>query len=127
MKRIALLSLMFCVVAPLAFAQDTIKTDAAVTITGTVIDNKCAVANEATITEFVKTHAKSCAILPECAASGYSILSEGKLSKFDKESSVKVEEFLKKDDSKLTVVVVVNKVGEELSLVSIENQNETAK
>jgi hypothetical protein len=127
MKRIALLSLMLCVVTSLAFAQDTVKTDASVTISGIVIDNLCADANKATLAEFVKTHPKSCALLANCAASGYSILSEGKLSKFDKESSAKVEEFLKKDSSKLEVVVVAKKVGEELSLVSIENQKEAAK
>jgi hypothetical protein len=74
------------------------------------------------LAEFVKTHTKACALMPDCAASGYSIFADGKLNKFDQASNKKVEEFLKKDESKLEVVVKAEKVGEELKLASIENQ-----
>ena len=93
-----------------------------VTLKGTIIDNKCAQANKSDLANFIKTHTKECALMPDCAASGYAIYTDDKLfMKFDQDSSVKVAEFLKKTDSTLKVVVVANQVGGELSLVSIEN------
>jgi hypothetical protein len=93
-----------------------------ITLTGTIIDNRCADMNKANLAEFIKTHTKACALMPECVASGYSIFVDGKLHKFDAESNKKVEEFLRKEESKLDVVVKAEKVGEELKLISIENQ-----
>jgi hypothetical protein len=92
------------------------------TLKGTLIDNHCADMAKDNLAEFIKTHTKACAIMPDCAASGYSIFADGKRYKFDAESSKKVGEFLKKEESKLEVVVKVEKVGEELKLISIENQ-----
>jgi hypothetical protein len=88
---------------------------------GVLIDNLCAEANRENLTEFIKTHPKSCAIKPDCAASGYSFITDGMIMKFDADSNVKVYEFLAKEDSTLRVEVVVKKAGEELSLVSIAN------
>jgi hypothetical protein len=94
----------------------------AVTLKGTIIDNRCAEANKADLANFTKTHTKECALMPACAASGYAIYTDQKLlMKFDKDSSAKVAEFLKKADSTLNVTVVAKQVGEELSLISIEN------
>ncbi|HCS47084.1 MAG TPA: hypothetical protein DIW61_02025 [Candidatus Aminicenantes bacterium] len=92
------------------------------TLRGTVIDNHCAGMSKGNLAEFVKTHTKACALMPECVASGYSLFADGKLHKFDQASNKKVEEFLKKDESKLEVVVKAEKVGDELKLISIENQ-----
>jgi len=129
MKKLLLVVLGIALTSTLVFAQAVAPTAAVTpaatditTITGTVIDNACAGAHGADIAEFVKTHPKSCALMPACVASGYSIFADGKLSKFDKASTAKIEEFLKKEDSKTMVVVTVKKVGEELSLVTIENQ-----
>ena len=95
----------------------------ALTLKGNIIDNECAgTQTPEQLTEFVKTHAKECALLPACAASGYGIFADNVLYKFDKESNVKIGEFLKQVDSKLSVLVVAKKIGEELNLVSIENQ-----
>lgn len=55
-------------------------------------------------------------------ASGYAIFSDGKLYKFDSASSAKVGEFLKKEGSTLTVVVVAKDTKDGLALVSIDNQ-----
>ena len=94
-----------------------------VTVTGEIIDNMCAGAQTAeALPAFVQTHTKECAAMPNCAASGYSIYADGKLTKFDAASNAKVEEFLKKPESSLKVKVTANKVGGELALVSIENQ-----
>lgn len=136
MKKLLLVGVMLCLAVSVASAQAVMEkaapaaTPAAapvatapvqLTLQGDVIDNTCASAQKPeTLAAFVKTHTKACAV--SCAASGYSIYADGKLSKFDAASNAKIAEFLKKDDSKLAVVVVANKVGDELSLVSIENQ-----
>lgn len=119
MKKLLFAGLVVCFAASLALAQQA----ATVTLTGTIIDNQCAgTQTPEQLAEFVKTHTKECALAPACAASGYSIFADNKLSKFDKDSSAKIEEFLKKDDSKLQVVVEAEAVAGELKLVSIKNQ-----
>jgi len=143
MKKIFLVLIALCFASALAFAEDTVKaadTTTTTTVTtattvtapapaeaivlkGDVIDNLCAGMNKDTLAEFVKTHTKECAIKPGCMDSGYSIFADGKLYKFDKDSSAKVAEFLNKADSKLQVTVTAKQVGDELNLVSIENQN----
>jgi len=124
MKSLISFVLLLCLTASLALAQEKAATATAVTLTlkGTIIDNLCADANKADLANFTKTHPKSCALMPTCAASGYSIFADGKLYKFDKDSSKKIEEFLKKEDSKLQVVVQAKQTQEELSLISIANQ-----
>ena len=97
---------------------------------GTIIDNACASAHKAGLDEFIKTHAKECAIAQAYMGSGYSIYSLGKvggnlrgiLYEFDSASSAKIGEFLKNRESSLEVTVTVQKVGGKLSLVSIENR-----
>lgn len=135
MKKLGLFLLAVCLVVSYAFAQEAVTIgsevtvpaagDEAVIISGTIIDNMCAQAQKPEeLGAFIETHPKSCAIMPACATGGYSIYADGVLTKFDKDSSAKVSEFLAKDDSALNVVVTVKKVGDELSLVSIENQKE---
>jgi hypothetical protein len=151
MKKVLFVLMALCFVSSLAFAAEsvvtttatdpttaasttettttatTVTTNTAVTtpesivLKGDVIDNMCAGANKDKLAEFVKTHTKDCAI--SCMNSGYSIFTDGKLYAFDKDSSTKVAEFLKQADSKLQVIVTAKQVGDELSLVSIENQN----
>ncbi|MEW5901098.1 MAG: hypothetical protein AB1715_06515 [Acidobacteriota bacterium] len=99
-----------------------LETAEAVILKGDIIDNMCAGANKDNLAEFVKTHTKACTLMPDCVASGYSLYADGTLYKFEKASNVKVEEFLRKPESKLQVVVKAKKIGQELSLVSIENQ-----
>jgi len=140
MKKILFVFILLCFVSSLAFAADALKpadtattadvTPAVIanpagtlTLKGDVIDNMCAGMNKDTLAEFVKTHTKECALKPACIDSGYSIFADGKLYKFDKYSNSKVAEFLKKTDSKLQAAVTAKQVGDELSLVSIENQN----
>ncbi len=146
MKKVLFVLMALCFVSALAFAQDvagpvatttnttttdttTVTTNTAVTtpevvtLKGDVIDNMCAGANKNNLAEFVKTHTKECALKPGCIDSGYSIFADGKLYAFDKDSSAKVAEFLKKADSKLQVAITAKQVGDELSLASIENQN----
>jgi len=128
MKKVLFVLLALCFVSSLAFAQEATRpvaatTSEAIVLKGYIIDNRCASANNSdTLGEFVKTHTKQCATMPACMESGYSIYVDGKLYKFDKDSSTKVAEFLKNADSKLQVIVTAKQVGDELSLASIENQ-----
>lgn len=140
MKKLLLVLIALCVVTSFAFAQEAAKapvattattttatttttSEATVTLTGVIIDNHCAGSQKPEeLAAFIKTHPKSCVTAAACVASGFSIYADGKLTKFDKDSNAKVEEFLKKEDSKLEVVVTAKKAGDELSLVSIENQ-----
>lgn len=129
MKKLVLVAV-FCALAAMAYAQQPTATvtpaaapavsKEAITLKGVIIDNQCATANKDDLANFVKTHAKQCALA--CAASGYAIFADGKLYAFDKDSSAKVEEFLKKEGSKLQVVVSANDVNGQLSLISIASQ-----
>ncbi|MFA5156734.1 MAG: hypothetical protein WC532_05015 [Candidatus Omnitrophota bacterium] len=124
MKKLILTAMVLCLAAGFAFAEEAAMETASMPmmVKGTIIDNMCAGAHGADLAEFIKTHPKSCALMPDCEASGYAIYADGKLMKFDMASNAKVAEFLKKEDSKLEVVVEVEKAGEELKLVSIKNQ-----
>ncbi|MFA6129986.1 MAG: hypothetical protein WC731_03260 [Candidatus Omnitrophota bacterium] len=135
MKKILFVLMALCFVSSLAFAQDMAKpvdtttavaapatTPETMALKGDIIDNMCAGTNKANLAEFVKTHTKECALMPNCQASGYSIFADGKLYAFDKDSNAKVAEFLKNADSKLQVTVTAKQVGDELSLISINNQ-----
>jgi len=141
MKKVLFVLIALCFVSSLAFAEDVAKpiavtdtnpvvvttptavtTPEATVLKGDVIDNMCAGMNKDNLADFVKTHTKECALKPACIDSGYSIFADGKLYKFDKDSNVKVAEFLKVTDSKLQVTVTAKQVGDELNLVSIENQ-----
>ena len=142
MKKAFVLALVLCIVSPYVFAQDAEVISASVdptaasvsaisageiTLKGDIIDNRCALAQKAEdLAGFVKTHTKQYALMPDCVASGYSIFADGKLNKFDKEGSAKIEEFLKKEDSKLQAVVKATKAesSDELILISIENQED---
>jgi hypothetical protein len=123
MNKVWVLALMLCFAASLAVAQEDVPSLAdAVTLKGDIIDNMCAGAHKDGLADFVKAHTKECALAPQCQASGYSIFTDGKLIKFDAESNPLIAEFLKSPDSKLQVKVIANKVGDELNIVSIENQ-----
>ncbi len=93
-----------------------------VTFRGDIMDNMCANASKDNLAEFVKTHTKECVLMTHCVASGFSIYADGKLLKFDEASNKKIEEFLNRSASKLQVVIIAKKSGEEYSLVSIKNQ-----
>ncbi len=116
MKKATLAVLAIGLISLAGLAGDTM------TLKGDIIDNMCAAANKDTLADFVKTHTKACALMPACVASGYSLFAEGKLYKFDAQSNKKIEEFLKKEDSKLQVSVELKKEAEVYSLVSIESQ-----
>jgi hypothetical protein len=106
------------VITPAAVAKPEVMA-----LSGVIIDNMCAKTNKDTLAEFVKTHTKECALMPGCMASGYSIFADGKLWALDQDSSVKVAEFLKQADNEMQVIITAKQVGDELNLITIENQN----
>ena len=127
MKKLLLLTVAMFVAAMFGMSGSAVAAEKKMAMkgmemTGTIIDTKCATANEAKLDEFVKTHPKECAMAPDCKKSGYNLYSDGKLYKFDKKSSGKVYKFLEKADSKLNVKVeVMHEKGDMLKLVKIEN------
>ncbi|ERR1017187_6751130 len=124
MKKMLILVLSLVLTASVAFAQEKAAAapEKAVQMEGTIIDNACATANKAKLPEFIKTHPKSCALMPNCVKSGYSLyLPDGTLKAFDKTSNVKIEMFLKKKASRLDVMLTVKEKNGELQLITIMN------
>lgn len=120
-KKSLLAALIICLAVYIASARD-MKETVTETVNGTIIDNMCATTqNPATLDSFVARHTKGCALMPQCAASGYSIYSMGRLMKFDGPSNVEIEEFLREGGS-LNVTVEAAAGAEGLSLVSIKDR-----
>ena len=124
MRKTLILALAMFVTAVLGLTMASVaKADEmSMSMVGYIIDTKCATANQAKLAEFAPTHPKECAMLPDCHKSGYNIYTDGKLYKFDSDSSEKVYSFLEKADSTLHVKAeVVHGEGDMVKLVSIAN------
>jgi hypothetical protein len=83
--------------------------DQQIKITGYIMDNACASSHvkDADFGERVKKHSTSCALMPNCAGSGYAVFSEGKLYKLDPNGNKSAEELLKDTETKNGVMVAV--------------------
>jgi hypothetical protein len=93
-----------------------------IVLNGDIIDNMCASAHKDSLSSFVPTHTRSCALAPNSKASGYSLYAnDGKLVSFKRSNDKKIISFLEKKGSKLQVVVVADQVGDSLNLVSIKD------
>jgi len=123
MKEYILLftTLVFLSTSAIAIAEKKSMGPEVKTVSGTIIDNRCADANKDKLGSFIKTHTKECALMPPCAASGYSLYDNGSLLRFDGPSSKKIEKFLSEKNSRLNVTLSVRKEGNRYSLVSIKN------
>ncbi|MDD4899624.1 MAG: hypothetical protein PHG68_03390 [Candidatus Omnitrophica bacterium] len=128
MKKLVAGVLLLAFASSLAFAQGAMPSTSknameTITLSGQVIDNMCASGHKNDLANFVKTHNKQCVLAPGCGEqTGYSLFSGGKLYKFSNESNAMVTSFLKKDENKLDVTVTAQKMGDELKLISIDNQ-----
>ena len=91
--------------AAILYAQDK-KT---VTLNGYLLDNMCASmhVNDKDFAERVKKHPTSCALMPNCAKSGFALFSDGKLYKLDEAGNKSAEEVLKNTKKKNSVEVAV--------------------
>jgi hypothetical protein len=94
-----------------------------VKLQGHVIDNACAGAHKsaANFAETVRAHPVSCALMPDCAKSGYAVLSDGKLYKLDEAGNKEVARLLAatKSEKGLAVIVEGTLEGETLSAKSV--------
>ena len=115
-------AIFFLVLAATAYSAAPAKSPDEVTLTGTVIDNACAGQHQRDLSQFIKTHTKECALMPNCVKSGYSLYTaDGRVTAFAVSSNPMVAEFLKKKDSRLTVQVTGKRFGKLLILHSIKN------
>ena len=120
MKRMFSLAVVLCFIAGYAFAHGAND----LILHGTIIDNACAQMHKDDLTQFVKTHEKTCLLKADCMKSGYSIYADedGKLHKFDAASNGAVADFLKDSNNRTDVVIIAEKNGEMLMIESIKNR-----
>ena len=115
MKKLALVLL--TAVALGAFAADT-------KVQGYLVDIACA-SEEGQRANFGVKHSKDCLQMPDCAKSGYGVLTDDKkVIKFDASSNEKAKQFIadlkKAKDLKVNVTGTVN--GEHMTVSKIELQ-----
>lgn len=115
MRRIALVLL--TAVALSAFAAET-------KVQGYLVDLACA-REEGQKAGFGTKHSKDCLQMPDCAKSGYGVLTDDKkVIKFDAASNAKAKQFIadlkKEKDIKVNVTGTVN--GEHMTVSKIELQ-----
>jgi hypothetical protein len=81
------------------------------TLSGYVVDQDCAgkIATKANVMEKAAGHTKDCALMEDCAASGFGIFSDGKYYKFDTKGSATAKALFEK--SKHTKAMYFTAVG----------------
>ncbi len=120
MKKIALGLMVLFLAGGVAFAADQSAPEV-LELKGTIVDSISADAHTQDLAEFVKINTKQRAL--DSAAGGYAILfDDGRVFKFDAQANAMIEEFLKKPESSLKVVVKVQQYTEQLTLISIKKQ-----
>ena len=100
-----------------AFAADT-------TIKGYLVDVACA-SEEGQKPGFGAKHTKDCLLMPECAQSGYAVLTDdNKVIKFDKAGNAKAKQFIAsmKKEKDIKVNVTGTMTGERIAVSKIELQ-----
>ncbi|HEX3155548.1 MAG TPA: hypothetical protein VHV32_13035 [Candidatus Angelobacter sp.] len=115
MRRIALVLLTAAALS--AFAAET-------KVQGYLVDLACA-SEEGQKPGFGAKHSKDCLQMPDCAKSGYGVLTDDKkVIKFDAASNAKAKQFIadlkKNKDIKVNVTGTVN--GEQMAVSKIELQ-----
>jgi len=114
MRKLALLTVLLAL--PLAaFAGEN------VTVSGVLVDKMCS--GETKTTEKALEHSKDCALMDQCAASGFGVVTaEGAFLTFDAAGNKKAVEFLKsfKGDQNIKITVQGTKEGSALKVTSIK-------
>ena len=127
MKKFTGVMLLMALAASTAFAGDSAKQNGKQqTITGYLVDVACASENaEHPEAGFTAKHDKDCLQMPDCAKSGYAILTDdNKVIKLDKQSSDNAKKLIaatdKKDNWKISATGVQN--GDLFSAQSLKLQ-----
>ncbi|HEY6351597.1 MAG TPA: hypothetical protein VI636_19520 [Candidatus Angelobacter sp.] len=115
MKKLAII--LFSAISLTAFAADT-------TVKGYLVDMACGV-EEGQRPDFGIKHSKRCLQMPDCAASGYGVLTDDKkIIRFDKAGNERATKFIdsitRTTDIKVAVTGTLN--GEEITVNEIELQ-----
>ncbi len=115
MKRFALV--LFAALATSVFAADA-------TVKGYLVDIACG-SDEGSRPDFGATHTRECLKMPDCASSGYGVLTaDKKIVKFDKAGNAQAKKFIdsitKDSDIKVTVTGTVS--GDSMTVSKIELQ-----
>ncbi|HWP42847.1 MAG TPA: hypothetical protein VNO14_06410 [Blastocatellia bacterium] len=122
-------SLVICLVLALAGTVYAAVSEN-VKLTGYVVDNACAARSAGdNVVEKVKAHTVKCAAMPNCAKSGYSIVTaDGKVYKLDDTGNAKVAEILKntKVEKGLSVNVEGMVEGDTIKVASISEAAATS-
>jgi hypothetical protein len=93
-----------------------------VKLTGYIIDNACSArASSENGAEKVKNHTVKCAMMPNCAKSGYAVFADNKLYKLDEAGNMKAAEILKNTKAEKGVQVSVEGTldGDTLKVTSL--------
>jgi hypothetical protein len=124
MRRAFVISFVL-MLASLVFAGG--QDDAVKKMSGYVIDNACASrTDKAKLSERVKNHPTSCALMPSCVKSGYAVLVDDKLYKLDDAGNKMVVDLFNqtKRDKGLPVAVEGTIEGETLRVKKISEAAE---
>ena len=118
MTRKTLLVGMILLLAGIALARE----GKSVKLTGYIIDNACSArAASENGAEKVKNHTVKCAMMPNCAKSGYAVFADNKLYKLDEAGNKKAAEILKNTKAEKGVQVSVEGTldGDTLKVTSL--------
>jgi len=118
MTRKTLLVGMILLLAGIALARE----GKSVKLTGYIIDNACSArASSENGAEKVKNHTVKCAMMPNCAKSGYAVFADNKLYKLDEAGNQKAAEILKNTKAEKGVQVSVEGTldGDTLKVTSL--------
>jgi hypothetical protein len=118
MTRKTLLVGMILLLAGIALARE----GKSVKLTGYIIDNACSArASSEDGAEKVKNHTVKCAMMPNCAKSGYAVFADNKLYKLDEAGNQKAAEILKNTKAEKGVQVSVEGTfdGDTLKVTSL--------
>jgi hypothetical protein len=117
-RRSFLFVILLGLAAVFIYAQEKAPEKKAARITGFLVDNMCVKGND----REDRLHPTSCAKMPKCAESGYSIVSKDTVYKLDANGNKLAAEILKntKQEKGLAVKAVGTLTGDTLAVDSLE-------
>jgi hypothetical protein len=126
MRTILAFSMLLLLTSMTMIAQET----GSITLSGYVVDQHCGgnLATKANAMEKAAAHTKECALMADCAASGYGIFSSGKYYKFDEKGSATAKALIEKSKrSKALYFTAVGKIADGNLTVASLSESSPAK